>query len=492
MGGRIAPDLRLAVGAFRPVPGKGPRDECGVFGVYGHPEAARLTYYGLYALQHRGEESAGIAVSTGDRLLSHRGMGLVTDVFRDEDLARLQGPHAVGHVRYSTTGSSTLANAQPIVVETRRGSLAVAHNGNFVTARAVRARLEDEGAIFSTTSDTEVLAHLIARHRGGGGIEEALVVALQELTGGYALVLLTEDRLLAVRDPHGIRPLSLGRLGDAWLVASETCAFDTVGAEFVRDVAPGELVMIRDGHLRSRQALPAASPSRICVFEYVYFARPDSNLQGRNVHAARKEMGRELWREAPVEADLVIGVPDSSISAATGFAEASGIPYEMGLIKNRYIGRTFIQPQQGLRAQGVKIKHNPLRLILEGKRVVLVDDSIVRGTTIRHLISLLREAGAREVHLRIASPPYRFGCHYGIDTADIRDLVARGRDVEAIREAVGADSLHYLSVEGLARAVGTAGYPGSGFCMACFTGEYPVPVDEKAGKFALEARRHAP
>lgn len=485
----LAPDLRLALAAFRRVPGKGPRDECGVFGIYGHPEAARLTYYGLYALQHRGEESAGIAVSTGQRLVSHRGMGLVTDVFRDEDLSRLEGPHAIGHVRYSTTGSSVLANAQPIVVQTRRGGLAIAHNGNFVTAAALRARLEDEGAIFSSTSDTEVLAHLIARYRNGGGVEEALAAALQELTGGYALVLLTEDTLMAVRDPHGIRPLSLGRLGDSWVVASETCAFDTVGAEFIRDVAPGELVTIRGGNIRSRQAVPAAPVSRVCVFEYVYFARPDSNLQGRNVHAARKEMGRQLYREAPVEADLVIGVPDSSISAATGFAEESGIPYEMGLIKNRYIGRTFIQPQQWLRDRGVKIKHNPLRMVLEGKRVVLVDDSIVRGTTIRHLISLLREAGAREVHLRIASPPYRFGCHYGIDTADVRDLVATGRTVEAIREAVGADSLHYLSVEGLARAVGTAVQPGRGFCMACFTGEYPVPVEEDGGKFVLEARR---
>ncbi|MFO7172191.1 MAG: amidophosphoribosyltransferase [Bacillota bacterium] len=478
----------MALACFGPRrPGQGPREECGVFGIYGHPEAARMAYYGLHALQHRGEESAGIAVADGRRLEVVKGMGLVTDVFSEESLGRLLGDRAIGHVRYSTTGASVPANAQPYVVRGRRGSLAIAHNGNFTNARVLRDRLEQEGAIFTTTADTEVLAHLIARHRReAGGLEAAIARALQEIRGAYALVMLTEEKLIGLRDPHGIRPLALGKLGDAWVLASESCAFDAIGAEFVRETAPGEMVVVEGGRLTSRQALPAAGPSRLCIFEYVYFARPDSNLQGRNVHAARKEMGRQLAREAPAAADLVIGVPDSSVSAATGFAEESGIPYEMGLVKNRYIGRTFIQPRQGLRAQGVRMKHNPLRMVLEGKRVVLVDDSIVRGTTLRHLIGLLREAGAREVHLRIASPPYVNSCHYGIDTADSGSLVARGRSIEAVREYVGADSLHYLSLEGLIRAVGIAS-PEMGFCHACFTGEYPVPVDEEAGKDALEA-----
>lgn len=483
----LPPDLRLALAHFGPRPaGQGPRDECGVFGIYGHPEAARQTYYGLYALQHRGEESAGIAVSSGRRLDVVRGMGLVTDVFSEENLSRLAGDRAIGHVRYSTTGSSIAANAQPYIMQSRRGSVAIGHNGNFVNATELRERLESAGAIFTTTTDTEVLAHLIARHRNGDGLEGAIVHALQELRGAYALVILTEQKLIGVRDPHGIRPLSLGKLGDAWVLASESCAFDTIGAEFIREIAPGEMIVIEGGRLTSRQALKAAEPSRLCIFEYVYFARPDTNLQGRNVHAARKEMGRQLAREAPVEADLVIGVPDSSISAATGYAEESGIPYEMGLIKNRYIGRTFIQPQQGLRAQGVKMKHNPLRMVLEGKRVVLVDDSIVRGTTLRHLIGLLREAGAREVHLRISSPPYVHGCHYGIDTADLNSLAARSRSVEEIREYVGADSLYYLSLEGLVGAVGTASGTTAGFCHACFTADYPVPIVAGAGKYALE------
>lgn len=483
---RHAPDMQDALAHFGPVPGKGPRDECGVFGIYGHPEAGRVAYYGLYALQHRGEESAGIATSDGAQLDGRKGMGLVTDVFREEDMHQLKGDRAIGHVRYSTTGSSILANAQPLLVRSRRGGLAIGHNGNLVNAGEIRERLEQDGAIFTSTSDTEVLAHLIARHRKNG-VEEAVVAALREVRGGYAVVILTEELLMGVRDPHGIRPLCLGRLGASWVLASESCAFETIGADYVRDIAPGEMVVIRDGNLRSRQAVPAPEPARMCIFEYVYFARPDSNLQGRNVHAARKEMGRQLAREAPVAADLVIGVPDSSISAATGFAEESGIPYEMGLIKNRYIGRTFIQPQQGARTQGVKIKHTPLKLVLEGKRVVLVDDSIVRGTTLRRLISLLREAGAREVHVRISSPPYRWGCHYGIDTADISSLVAQGRDVEKVREFIGADSLYYLSVEGMTNAVGTATDAKQGFCLACFDADYPVPIELDEGKFALEA-----
>jgi len=485
------PGMELALVPYRHGfainPAKGPMDECGVFGIYGYPEAARVTHHALIALQHRGQESAGIVSSDEKELIIHKGMGLVNDVFEQPaSLDKLHGHVAIGHVRYSTTGSSNLGNAQPILVTTRRGGLALAHNGNFVNADPIRADLENEGAIFSTTVDTEVLAHLIVRGKKET-LEEGLIHALNQLHGGYALLVLSREKLIAVRDPHGIRPLQLGRLGESWVIASESCAFDTIGADFVREVAPGEMVTISNhGTLRSQTAVKAAAPSRPCMFEFIYFARPDSQLEGVNMHAVRKEMGRQLAREAPADADIVIGVPDSSISAATGYAEESGIPYEVGLIKNRYIARTFILPSQIKREAALRLKLNPLRKVIAGKRVVLVDDSIVRGTTSLHLVALLREAGAREVHMRISSPPYRNACHYGIDTTSAKDLVGKGREVEAIRDYIGADSLYYLSTEGMVEAVGVPMDSDHGFCLACFDADYPVPIIENVDKYSLE------
>jgi amidophosphoribosyltransferase len=462
-------------------------DECGVIGVYGHPEAAKLAYHGLIALQHRGQESAGIVSSDGKDLKTYKGMGLVSDVFSNPaHLDRLEGSMAIGHVRYSTTGSSNLGNAQPILVNSRKGGLALAHNGNLVDADPIRNQLEDEGAIFTSSVDTEVLAHLIVRAKKET-LEESVAHAINQVHGGYALLILSKDKLIGIRDPHGIRPLQLGRLGNAWVLASESCAFDTIGAEFVREVAPGEMITISGtGTIRSQTAVKPQGQSRPCMFEFIYFARPDSQLEGVNMHAVRKEMGRQLAREAPAEADIVIGVPDSSISAATGYAEASGIPYEVGLIKNRYIARTFILPSQTKRETALKLKLNPLRKVIEGKRVVLVDDSIVRGTTSKHLVSLLREAGAREVHMRISSPPYINACHYGIDTSRSKDLIAKGRGVEQIRDEIGADSLYYLSTEGMVKAVGVPVDTGRGFCLACFNADYPVPILEHVDKYSLE------
>ncbi|MGE5561241.1 MAG: amidophosphoribosyltransferase [Chloroflexota bacterium] len=458
-------------------------EECGVFGVYGQPGAAMLTYYGLFALQHRGQESAGIVASDGKEIVAHKGLGLLTEVFADpKQLAAWTGHLAIGHVRYSTTGSTSLANAQPLLVRYHGGSLALAHNGNLVNASELRAQLEAQGSIFQTTADSEVIAHLIAR-QGDVPLETAVIRALAQVRGAYAFIFLTEDKLIAARDPNGIRPLSLGRLGDAYVVASETCAFDIIGAETLSDIAPGEMIVIDKDGLHSQQALPQGRPA-LCVFEYIYFSRPDSVLHGVNVHSARKALGRELAREFPAAGDLVTGVPDSSLSAASGYAEASGIPYEMGLVKNRYVGRTFIQPSQAERSFNVKVKLNALRKVVEGKRVVLVDDSIVRGTTTQHIIRSLREAGAREVHVRISSPPYRHSCYFGVDTSAGTDLIAARLTVEEIRQQVGADSLAYLSVEGLARACGLPGR----LCLACFDGDYPVDVSAANGKHDLEQR----
>jgi amidophosphoribosyltransferase len=459
------------------------RCECGVFAIYGHPGAARFTHLGLYALQHRGQESAGIVAADGRRVAQHKGMGLVSEVFREEVLDGLSGHLAVGHVRYSTTGSSHLINAQPLVVRYRHGQLALAHNGNLVNAAVLRENLEEAGSIFQTSVDTEVVAHLIAR-AGRNGLEGAVREALAAIAGGYAMLMMTEDRIIAARDPNGIRPLSLGRLGDVHVLASETCAFDTIGAEFVRDVRPGEMIILGPDGLRSEQVRPAGRRA-LCAFEFIYLARPDSNIEGLNVHSVRKQLGRRLAQDYPADADLVIGVPDSSISAATGFAEESGIPYEMGLVKNRYIGRTFIQPSQQTRDFSVRVKLNPLRKLLSNRRVVLVDDSIVRGTTCRHLVRLLRDAGASEVHLRIASPPYRCPCFFGIDTSSGRDLIAVGYgcDVDAIRRAVGADTLAYMSVEGLTTSIG---FGPDSLCLACFNEEYPVDIGCAQTKFALE------
>jgi len=460
------------------------RDACGVFAVAGHPEAARLTLYGLYALQHRGQESAGVAVVTEGRLDVRKGMGLVSEALDATSLCSIESDVALGHVRYSTFGESSFSNAQPLFVRFRKGGLAIAHNGNLVNAVKLRRELEDSGSIFQTTVDTEVLAHLIAR-LGRNGLEEAIVESLRRVRGGYALVLMTGEMLAAARDPQGIRPLSIGRLDGGHVFASESCAFDTIGAEFVRDVNPGELVIVdRSGMKSVRWCEPAAE--RLCMFEYIYFARPDSNLRGLNVHAVRKELGRRLAREAPAEADLVTGVPDSSLSAASGFAEEAGIPYEMGLVKNRYVGRTFIQPSQEQRSFGVALKLNPLRKVIEGKRVVLVDDSIVRGTTSRRIVRLLREAGASEVHLRISSSPYRYPCYFGIDTSARGELVASSADAESVRRVVGADTLHYLSLDGMA---GATGRRPDDFCLACFSGEYPVDVADGARYFWEEAER---
>ncbi len=449
-------------------------DECGVVGVFGHPEAANLAYLGLYALQHRGQESAGIVTTDGREFYSHRGMGRVAGVFRRRDLAALAGPHAIGHVRYSTAGESGLRNAQPFSFEYRHGGLALCHNGNLVNARRIRARLEREGSIFQSTSDTEVLMHLIAKSRADTH-EARLAEALAEVRGAFSLLVLVEDRLIAVRDRFGIRPLVLGRLGDAWVVASETCAFDLIGARFVRDVEPGEMLTIHADGLESRRLWPDAR-SRFCVFEYIYFARPDSTLEGLNVYAARIRIGEELAQEAPAGADLVSPVPDSGTAAAIGYAQAADIPFGMGLIRNHYVGRTFIEPKQSIRNFGVRLKLNPVRELLAGKRVVLVDDSIVRGTTSRKIVEMVRQAGAREVHLRIASPPTRHPCFYGIDTPTEEELLANRMDVPGMARAIGADSLAFLSLDGLYRALGRTRET---HCDACFSGDYPVPPGER-------------
>ena len=450
------------------------RDECGVFGVHAHPEAAHITYLGLYALQHRGQESAGIVSVSQHEQHVHRGMGLVADVFNEDILKRLPGRHAIGHVRYSTAGGSFARNAQPFYASTDAGPIAIAHNGNLVNAIAIRRELERRGAIFSTTADSEVIVQLLARSREHTP-EERLIDALSRVKGAFSLLTLTNDALIAARDPSGFRPLSLGRLDGAWVAASETCALDLIGATFERDVEPGEMVVIRRGRLRALRPFKAATREAFCIFEYIYFARPDSNLNGENVYAYRKELGRVLAREHPVGADLVVPVLDSGNTAALGFAEESGIPYEQAMIRNHYVRRTFIEPAQAIRHFGVKVKHNAVKGMLEGKRVVLVDDSIVRGTTLVKLVSLLRNAGAREVHLRISSPPTIGPCHYGIDTPTREELIAHQHTPDEIRQIIGADSLGYLSLEGL-RA--TARRLKRGFCDACFSDEYPVPVED--------------
>ena len=446
-------------------------DECGLFGIWNHPESANVAYLGLYALQHRGQESAGIAATDGVNLHTEKAMGWVADVFSPERLRRLPGHRAIGHVRYSTAGSSRLRNAQPITANTARGPIAIAHNGNLTNAETLRREMERDGAIFQSTSDTEVILHLLAR-APAGPLSEQLPHALRQVTGAYSLLILTPDALYAVRDPYGFRPLGLGRLGDVWVVASETCALDLIEARYEREVEPGEILMISDAGLQSFRPFPPAERLQ-CVFEYVYFARPDSVLWGRNVHTVRKALGRELAREHPVEADMVIPVPDSGTSAALGFAEQSGLHYEMGLIRNHYVGRTFIEPKQGIRHFGVKVKLNPMPEMLEGRRVVVVDDSIVRGTTSRKIVRMIRSAGAREVHMRISSPPIQWPCYYGIDTPTRKDLIAASHNVDEIRRYLGAESLGYLSLEGMLKA---AGSDPTHFCHACFTGNYRVGI----------------
>jgi amidophosphoribosyltransferase len=449
------------------------RDECGIFGVHGHPEAANITYLGLYALQHRGQESCGIVSSNGREHFLHRAMGLVADVFGEQTLRKLPGRHAIGHVRYSTTGASQLRNAQPFCATTDGGAVAIAHNGNLVNAGVIRRELEGRGAIFSSTSDSEVIVQLLARSRERT-LEERLIDALSRVKGAFSLLVLTPDALIAARDPHGFRPLSLGRLDGAWVAASETCALDLIGASFERDLDPGEVVVIRRGRVRTLRPFTAAR-ERFCVFEYIYFSRPDSNLNRRNVYGFRKDLGRALARENPVVADLVVPVLDSGNAAALGYAEESGIPYEQALIRNHYVRRTFIEPAQSIRHFGAKVKHNAVRGLLDGKRVALVDDSIVRGTTLTKLVTMLRGAGAREVHVRISSPPTIGPCHYGIDTPTREELIAHQHSVEEIRGLIGADSLGYLSLEALRRVAESLKH---GVCDACFSDEYPVPVED--------------
>jgi amidophosphoribosyltransferase len=447
-------------------------DQCGIVGVYGHPDAAHLCYMGLYALQHRGQESAGIAAADGVRIRLEKGMGLVNDVFTAGRLESLVGDHAIGHVRYSTSGDTVATNAQPYLIECHRGPIAVGHNGNLVNAGILRQELEAAGSIFQSTSDTEVILHLYARsHRER--LEDAIAASLYKVMGAFSLLFLTPEALVAARDPWGFRPLVLGKLGAATVIASETCALDLIDAVYVREVEPGEVVVIDQQGLRSFKPFPP-EPTAHCVFEHVYFARPDSLVFGRTVLESRLALGRQLAREQPADADVVCPVPDSGMGAALGFAQESGLPFEWGLIRNHYVGRTFIQPRQGQRSVGVKIKLNPVRHLIQGRRVVLIDDSIVRGTTSRKIVRMVREAGAREVHLRISSPPTTGPCYYGIDTPLKSELIAASNDVDEIRRFVEADSLGYLSQEGLLQAAGDA--PGRRHCTACFSGRYPVAV----------------
>jgi amidophosphoribosyltransferase len=447
------------------------KDECGVFGIFGHPEAANMTYLGLYALQHRGQESAGIAASDGEQVRLSRAMGYVADTFDSATLAELPGSLAIGHVRYSTAGESKLTNAQPILIDCAHGQIALCHNGNLVNARELRDELTQQGSIFQSSSDTEVVLHLYARSKARA-VEDAVVDSVAQVQGAFSLVMLTKDRLIAVRDPHGFRPLALGRLGDATVVCSETCAMDLIGATYVRDIEPGEVLLISAAGTRSLTPFPPA-PLAHCIFEHVYFARPDSYVFGKSVNEVRTNLGRVLAREQPVIADVVVPVPDSGVCAAMGFAEESGIPLRMGLIRNHYVGRTFIQPQASIRHFGVKVKLNPVKSILEGKRVVLVDDSIVRGTTSRKIVKMVRAAGAKEVHVRISCPPTISPCFYGVDTPQRADLIAATHTIEEIRAFLEADSVGYLSLEGL---LSTVGPERGSYCSSCYTGVYPVPI----------------
>jgi amidophosphoribosyltransferase len=448
-------------------------DQCGVFAVYGHPEAAKITQLGLYSLQHRGQESAGIAVSDGSFLAHHKGMGHANEVFSAEVLNSLPGHIAIGHTRYSTSGETDLRNAQPLTVSCQKGQVALAHNGNLVNAPAIRRELEARGDIFQTTSDTEVILHYFARSKQTG-IPESLADALDRVQGAYSLVALFKESVYGVRDPRGFRPLCLGRLGDAYVLASETCAFDLINASYIRDVEPGEMVILDRRGITSLRFSPPAQPAH-CVFEHVYFSRPDSLVFGRSVQASREELGRLLAREHPAEADIVVPVPDSGVPAAIGFAEESGIPLKIGLIRNHYVGRTFIEPSQASRDLGVKLKLNPVRSLIEGRRVVLVDDSIIRGTTSRKIVRLVRDAGATEVHMRISCPPTVSPCFYGIDTPTRQELIASTHSVEETRKYIEADTLGYLSLEGLRRAVGD--HDGR-YCLACYTASYPTTIQE--------------
>lgn len=459
------------------------KDECGVFGIFstdGDIDVASTVYYGLYALQHRGQESAGIVTSDGKELNVYKNMGLVSDVFNEQIIGSLKGRSAIGHVRYSTTGASSANNAQPLLVRYKLGSIAIAHNGNLVNADVVRELLEEGGCVFQTSIDSEVILNLIARG-AKKGIERATVDAIQAIKGSYAIVLLTQDKLIGVRDPNGIRPLCIGKINNNYILSSESCALDSVGAEFIRDVEPGEVVIIDKNGMKSIN-FAEKTKCETCSFEYIYFARPDSTIDGINVYESRIRAGKRLFKECPVDADIVIGVPDSGIPAAVGYAAASGIPYGIGLIKNKYVGRTFIAPTQEMRERAVSVKLNPLKINIEGKRIVIIDDSIVRGTTSRKLVETLRKGGAKEVHLRISSPIVKYPCYFGIDTPYRSGLIGADATVEEINDQIGADSLGYISIEGLLETLNAD----KGFCIGCFNGVYPVSAPMETPKDHLE------
>ena len=470
--------------SFGRVPFDHPKEECGVIGVFTpEGEASRLAFFGLFALQHRGQESAGIAAANGENVVVHADMGLVTQIFREPDFYPLVGNMAIGHTRYSTSGSSELCNAQPLLVEGEHGQLAVANNGNIINALQLKEQLQDKwNCTFTSTTDTEVIAQMLA-HAVGATWQERVFQCTRQLEGAYSIVIQTKDTMIAARDPLGIRPLCLGKLNGGWIVASESCALDHLGAEYLREIEPGEVVIVDGNGLHTATWSGRTGRRALCVFELIYFARPDSIMDGKLVHSTRQQLGAQLAREHPVEADLVIGIPDSSTAAAVGYAQESGIPYSEGLIKNRYVGRTFIEPEQRLRDLGVRQKFNPLVEVIQGKRLVVVDDSIVRGTTTPHVVNLLRKGGAKEVHMRVCAPPIKHPCFMGVDMASYEELLAANNSLEQIREMVGADSLGYLSVEGL---MGVVGGTDGGFCDACFTGNYPVPIQLELSKFALE------
>ncbi|ABB37135.1 amidophosphoribosyltransferase [Oleidesulfovibrio alaskensis G20] len=449
------------------------REYCGVFGIYNHAEAARMTYFGLYALQHRGQESAGIVTWDGSALREERGMGLVPEVFNERHLSKeLKGDIAIGHTRYSTTGASLLRNAQPFRVRYKNMDIAIAHNGNLVNTVELRSRLEESGSIFQTTNDSEVIVHLIAKHMNGGTVEEAVMAACREARGAYSLLILANDKMIAVRDPHGFRPLLLGKVGDAHVFASESCAFDLLEAELIRSVKPGEMIVIDKGKVHSYD-MDMGKKRHHCIFELIYFARPDSMVFGENVYFCRKAMGKQLATEAPVDADFVMPFPDSGVYCAVGYAQQSGLPYEHAMIRNHYVGRTFIQPSQDMRDYSVRVKINPVKDMIKDKRIIIVDDSIVRGTTIRTRVKKLRELGAREVHFRVSCPPIKFPCFYGIDFASKGELIAANHSVREIERFIGLDSLHYISIEGLLKSVSTP----DDYCLACFTGSYPLQCE---------------
>ncbi|SMC08355.1 amidophosphoribosyltransferase [Nitratiruptor tergarcus] len=445
---------------------------CSVIGLFNVPEAAKYAYFGLFSLQHRGQEAAGIASSDGEKIYITKGRGLVTQVFDETKLTKLIGSSAVGHTRYSTAGEDSVLDAQPIFARYDLGQIAVVHNGNLTNAKQVRRELIKEGAIFQTFMDTENLIHLIARSHKEH-LYDRIIEALQQIEGAYSLILLSRKKMFAVRDPYGFRPLSMAKLGDGWVVASETCAFDLIGAEYVRDIRPGELVVFEEG--KEPRSIQVFEPTpHKCIFEYIYFARPDSNIFGKNVYKLRKAMGRELAKEYPVEADMVVPVPDSGVASAIGYSEESGIPFELGIIRNHYVGRTFIEPTQAIRDLKVKMKLNPIKNVIKGKRLVVIDDSIVRGTTSKKIVNILKDFGAKEVHMRISAPPTTGPCYYGVDTPTKEELISSRYSVEETRKYIGADTLAYLSIDGLLRSVGND----LSYCMACFDGNYPVPLKE--------------